>query len=71
MFFIIGKKWSLRVSVCILYCYSTVRIKTIDTFTLGGVAMGKVSRNASVFTSHWFLDRRELLCMLVGLLDFL
>ena len=29
---------------------STARVKTINTFTLGGVAMGSVSRNASVFT---------------------
>ena len=28
----------------------TVRVKTIDTFTLEGVAISSVSRNASVFT---------------------
>ena len=50
---------------CITYCtlamqqhhihhLNTVHVKTTDTFTLGGVAMGSVSRNASVFTRRTF-----------------
>ena len=37
-----------------LQAISTVRVKTINTFTLEGVAIGSMSRNASVFRSRRF-----------------
>ena len=47
-----------------------VRVITLDTFTLGNVAMSNVSRSASVFALVRSLARREVLFMLVGLLNF-